>query len=272
MKAFVQYGILYMAKNMGLILGDPIFFIMVLYSMVMYKRQVESVEGKIETKVLVKALLQDTLIGVTIGLLMSMLLSYFNLTVQVSPNILILIPIAILLIMIHPRFGCFSYAIPIAFLMEGILNLLNTNLYTLDYKMLINLVGVLHIIEGLLVIGFGASYARDVPIYENKRLVTYKIMRHIWIVPLFFTLSQEQAILPLYAILAYGDHAKVRSPREQSRITGLLILLFGLILFVLGKYAHPNGLQVSGIILLMPVLHEMIFVVEEYCNKGRTRH
>lgn len=267
MEAFVQYGILYMAKNMGLILGDPIFFIMVLYSIVMYKRQIESVQGKVAFKSLLKAVLQDTLIGATVGLIISMMLSYFNLTLHVDTNILILIPIAILLIMIHPRFGCFSYAIPIAFMIEGVFNLFHVTLYTLDYKMLINLVGILHIIEGILVIGFGAHHVRSVPVYENKKLVTYKMMRHIWIVPLFFTLSKEQAILPLYAILAYGDHAKVRSPRAQSLLTGLLILLFGLILFVLGKYTYPNGLQVSGIILLMPVLHEMIFVVEEYCNK-----
>lgn len=267
MKAFVQYGILYMAKGMGLILRDPIFFIMVLYSITMYKRQIESVQGRVAFKTLFKNALFDIVIGVIVGLLISMVLSYLGLSFYVDTNILILIPVAILLIMIHPRFGCFSYVVPIAFLIEGLGNLFNLRCYTLDYRMLIYLVGILHIIEGFLVIGFGAQHAQSVPVYENKRLVTYKMMRHIWIVPLFFTLSHEQAVLPLYALLAYGDHAKVRSARQQSLLTGLLILLFGLILFVLGRYIHPSGLQVGGIILLIPVLHEMIFVVEEYCNK-----
>lgn len=267
MKAFVQYGMLYMAKDMGLILRDPIFFIMVLYSITMYKRQIEKVQGKIEPKELLKNALIDTVIGVIAGLFISMILSYLGISFYVDTNILILIPIAIILIMIHPRFGCFSYVIPIAFIIEGLCGLFNLKFYALDYRMLIYLVGILHIIEGFLVVGFGAHHAQSVPIYENKKLVTYKMMRHIWVVPLFFTVSKDQLMLPLYAILAYGDHAKVRSAKAQSLLTGLLILLFGLILFVLGKYAHPTGLQVGGIILLMPVLHEMIFIVEEYCNK-----
>lgn len=267
MGAFVQYGILYMAKQMGLILRDPIFLVMVIYSVCVYKRQIENIRGKLPFKYLLSAIGQDLVIGILIGAVTSLLLSYKGIYFEVDMNILILIPIAFILMLIHPRLGCFSYVIPIAFIIEGGMRLMNKPLYALNYDMLINLVGILHIIEGLLVIASGWQHAYSVPIYEDKKLVTYKMMRHIWIVPLFFNLSQTQTVVPLYALLAYGDHAKVRSAQAQSLLTGCLILLFGLTLTLLACYTHPKGLQISGIILLMPVLHELIFMVEEYCNK-----
>lgn len=267
MVAFVQYSVLYMAKKMGLILGDPIFLIMVLYSIFMYKRQIENIKGKVPFKYLLAGIGQDLIIGTLIGIVVSLFLSYIGLNFEVDMNILILIPIAFLLMIIHPRFGCFSYVVPVAFIIEGGMRLVNQSFYQLNYEMLINLVGILHIIEGLLVMASGWHHAYSVPIYEHKKLVTYKMMRHIWIVPLFFTLSSTHTTVPLYALLAYGDHAKVRSPKAQSFLTGCLILLFGLILTLLGCYTHPKGLQISGMILLMPVLHEFIFMIEEYCNK-----
>ncbi|MBC8579618.1 hypothetical protein [Zhenhengia yiwuensis] len=268
MTAFVQYAILYMARKMGLILGDPIFFIMVLYSIVVYKRQIEKIKGKIPFKYLVGAIGQDLIVGIFIGIIGSCLLSYKGINFEVDTNILVLIPIAFLLIMIHPRFGCFSYVIPVAFMIEGGMRIIGGIFYQLNYPMLVSLVGILHILEGLLVIASGWHHAYSVPIYENKKLVTYKMMRHIWIVPLFFNLLGTSTVVPLYALLAYGDHAKVRSTKAQSFLTGCLILTFGLILTLLGYYIHPKGLQASGIILLMPVLHELIFMVEEYCNKN----
>ena len=75
--AFVQYMILYIAKKIGLLLGDPIFFMMVLYSMLMYKRQIEAIKGKVPTKDLISAMGQDLIIGILIGVLA---VSYTHLT------------------------------------------------------------------------------------------------------------------------------------------------------------------------------------------------
>ena len=264
--AFVQYMVLYVARKVGLLLGDPIFFIMVLYSMLMYKRQIETIKGKVPARDLMGAMGQDLMIGIFIGILGSFLLAYKGIQFQVDTNILVLIPIAFLLLMIHPRFGCFSYVIPVAFMIEGGMHLLGQVYYQLNYPMLISLVGILHILEGVLVIASGWQHAYSVPLYENKKLVTYKMMRHIWIVPLFFNLLGTSTVVPLYALLAYGDHAKVRSTKAQCLLTGSLILVFGTIFTLLGAYTHLRGLQASGIILLMPALHEFIFIVEEYFN------
>ena len=94
MMAFVQYAILYMARKMGLILGDPIFFIMVLYSVVVYKRQIEKIKGKIPFKYLAGAIGQDLIVGIFIGIIGSCLLSYKGINFEVDTNILVLIPIA----------------------------------------------------------------------------------------------------------------------------------------------------------------------------------
>lgn len=268
MKSFVQYMILYLVRNMGLILFDPIFFLILIYSIVMYKRQEDKLQGIQSFNAIVPIVVTDMAIGIMIGLCTSGVLNYFHITLKVNMNILLLIPIAIVLMLQSPKWGCFAYVVPVAYIIEGIGQLLHINLPNLDYEMLIYLVGILHIIEGILVILNGHQNATPIPIYSHNKLTFIYVMHHIWIVPLIFVMNTNiSTALPLYALLAYGDEASVHTPKEQATLTGLLILLFGSLTFLLAMCIERNLLQVSGGILLMPVLHELIFVTEVFMNE-----
>lgn len=267
MKTFVQYLILYIVESMGLIIHDPIFFLIMIYSIMMYKRQIEEVEGPQTLIQVTKKVVPDIVISMILGIITSGILSYVGINFYVHFNILVLIPIAILLMLIHPKWGCFSYVIPVAFMIEGLSKLFDHPLFTLDYEMLIYLVGVLHIIEGLLVLICGYKNAKPTPFYEDNRLTYHKVLQHLWLIP-FIVISTPQGVpMPLYAILAYGDEARVRSPRKQSMLTGMLILGFGAFIFILAHAMHLGYIQAGGLILIMPVLHELIFVTETYMNK-----
>lgn len=267
MKTFVQYLILYIVESMGLIICDPIFFLMAIYSVMVYKRQIEQVQGPQKLLEMIARALPDMILGILLGITTSGILAYLGINFYVSLNILVLIPIAILLMLIHPKWGCFSYVIPVAFMIEGLSKLFNHPLFTLDYEMLIYLVGVLHIIEGLLVLICGYKHAKPAPFYEEHRLTYHQVLQHMWIIP-FMVISTPQGIpMPLYAVLAYGDEARVRSPKEQSMLTGTLILGFGALIFLLAHAMHLGHIQAGGLILIMPVLHELIFIVEIYMNK-----
>lgn len=268
MKSFVQYIILYIVKNMGLILFDPIFFLILIYSVAMYKRQRDQILGPQKLKDILPIMLVDIGIGIAIGLCTSGILAYFQITFKVHMNILLLIPIAVLLMLKSPKWGCFSYVVPVAYIIEGLSKLFHIRLFNLDYEMLIYLVGVLHIVEGLLVILNGHINARAVPIYNGNKLTSVYVMHHIWVVPLVFMVNSSVGIaLPLYALLAYGDEARVRTPKQQSLLTGCLILVFGSIIFFLAACIDRDILQIGGGILMMPVLHELIFVIENFMNK-----
>lgn len=268
MKSFVQYMILYIVKNMGLILFDPIFFLILIYSTMMYKRQRDQIQGTQKLKDILPIILTDIAIGIAIGLSMSGILAYFQITFKVRMNILLLIPIAIVLMLKSPKWGCFSYVVPVAYMIEGLSKLFNVGLFDLDYEMLMYLVGVLHIVEGLLVILNGHIDAVVIPTYNEKKITFVYVMHHIWIVPLIFIVNSSGGIaLPLYALLAYADEARVRTPKQQALLTGCLILTFGSMVFLLATYIDKGILQIGGGILIMPVLHELIFVIENFMNK-----
>lgn len=269
MKAFVQYMLLYIVENMGLILFDPIFFLILIYSVMVYKRQLDQIEGPQQLRNVLFKMLPDIGIGITIGVCTSGVLAYLGIYFHVNMNILLLIPIAVILMFISPKWGCFSYVVPVAYMVEGLSKLFNIRLYSLDYEMLIYLVGVLHMVEGILVIVGGHINAKMTPIYKDHKLTHCHIMHHIWTVPLIFIVEPGGMALPLYALLAYGDEAKVRTPKQQTLLTGCLILAFGSIIFVLAACIQASLLQTGGVILLMPILHEFIFVVESFMNKGR---
>ena len=269
MKAFVQYMILYIVKNMGLILFDPIFFLILVYSVIMYKRQRDQIQGPQKLKDILPKILVDIGIGIIIGLCTSGILAYFQITFKVNMNILLLIPIAVILMLISPKWGCFSYVVPVAYMIEGISKLFNLRVFSLDYEMLIYLVGVLHIVEGALVMLNGHINARATPIYNGNRLTYIHLMHHIWVVPLVFIGQPGHMSIPLYALLAYGDEARVRTPKQQALLTGCLILGFGSIIFFLAACIDRGTLQIGGGILLMPVFHELIFVIENFMNKKK---
>lgn len=270
MKSFVQYMILYIVKNMGLILFDPIFFLILIYSIMIYKRQRDQIEGPQKLKDILPIILVDIGIGIAIGLCTSGILAYFQITFKVNMNILLLIPIAVLLMLKSPKWGCFSYVVPVAYIIEGLSKLFNVRLFSLDYEMLMYLVGVLHIVEGALVILNGHINAGAIPIYDGNKLTFVYVMHHIWVVPLIFVVhSSGTMALPLYALLAYGDEARVRIPKLQALLTGCLILTFGSIIFFLAASIDRGILQVGGGILMMPVFHELIFVIENFMNKKK---
>ncbi|MEG0320277.1 MAG: hypothetical protein RR448_00705 [Niameybacter sp.] len=233
----------------------------------MYKRQMDQIQRYNSFKSFIFQTLPDILIGLGIGLVASGVLAYWGINFEVDINIVVLIPIAILLMLIGTKWGCFSYVVPISFMIEGLSKLFHYSLFTLDYEMLIYLVGVLHIIEGTLVLLRGYQHAKPFPVYRQNKLTYTKVMNHIWMIPFVVTIIPQFIPIPLYAVLAYGDEARVRTPRKQACLTGGLILVFGVIIFILAHFMRLGWIQTGGVILLMPVLHEMIFVIEGHMNK-----
>ena len=69
------------------------------------------------------------------------------------------------------------------------------------------------------------------------------------------------SLVPIYALLGYGDVAIGELPRSKSRKMGAILVLYGLIITI-GGYFVISGVIAKGIILLiMPVLHESMFLI-----------
>ena len=263
----VQSLVLYIVKSMGLILVDPIFLVLAITVIYLYKREIRKIQKEINEKAYIGQIIKNIGVGTCIGVVISGCLELFGLQFHVTPSILILLPLAVVLMMIAPKYGCFSYVIAIAYIIEGVLSLAQLAFYTLNYGELVVLVGALHILEGVLILIMGDQLSIKEPIYEDGKLVTAHLLRQLWMVPII-VLSNNVPV-PLYTVLAYGDITT--KPKEQKYITGALISLFGIIVLGLGVMSIKEILPIGGVIILVPVLHELTLILS-HAKKPKRRH
>lgn len=253
---------------MGLILLDPIFFILTLSVYVLYKREIKKIQMEIDERQYQLHMAKNMLVGILIGVFISGVMQYYNLQMELTYDVLVLIPIAIVLLLIGPKWGCFSYVLTAAYILQGILELLGIQSYSLEYEKLLVLVGTLHLIEGLLVIVNGDKYSIQVPLYEESKLKVGYVLRQIWLVPLFFII--EGTVIPTYTLLAYGD--LTTKPKQQKYITGILIFIYGIVVVGMGYGTIVKKMAIGATIILMPVLHEFIFILSHpKCTSDKNR-
>lgn len=201
-------------------------------------------------------------IGLCGGWLGSMLIGFLGLTIN-ELNISTLWLTALFLMMLHPRFICFSYG-------GGLLVLINTltGWPGINGPIVLALVGSLHFIESLMIMVAGDQGA--LPIWlqnpKTKEWVVGFRMEHFWPLPLLFLFGQETVtgtfvpgsvatpdwwplfpihqllpagsewlflLLPVVAGIGYMDFSVTCSPSEKSRQSGLGLLLYSVILLVL---------------------------------------
>lgn len=201
-------------------------------------------------------------LGVAGGWLGSLLMGFAGLTVN-ELNISALWITALLLMMVHPRFVCFSYGGSLLIL----LNLI-TGWPLINGPILLALIGGLHFIESLLIYISGEKGAQPLWMQHPKTkewIIGFR-MEHFWPIPLLIflagTVPNETLIpgtvatpegwplfplmaslppgeqwlfllVPVVAAVGYADFSVTCSPREKSRRSGAGLFLYSVILLIL---------------------------------------
>lgn len=195
-------------------------------------------------------------------------------------------PLAVFLMLLHPRFLCFSYA-------GGIISLssLIFSFPRIDVPQLMALIGLLHMIEALLI--FISGHMGAAPVYvKNKRgQVTGAFnLQKLWPIPIValaaMHIPMEELIgaainmpdwwpliktaqpvdpeqltyvlFPVIAALGYGDLAATQSPRKKSKKSALLLFIFSFILMGLAVVASYDLKFAFLAALFSPLGHELI--------------
>ncbi|HEY8449793.1 MAG TPA: PDZ domain-containing protein [Bacillota bacterium] len=176
-------------------------------------------------------------------------------------------PVALVLMLLHPRFICFSYAATLV----GLAHLL-FGWPSVNVPGIVGLVAILHVVEGLLVWLGGDAAA--LPIYvrhRDGRVVGGFSVQRFWPVPLAALLAvalppelrgesiampewwplvaapaaaagpdgPHLLLWPVAAALGYGDIAVSRDPQERSRqAAGMLLLYSGTLLALAIAASH----------------------------------
>ena len=244
------------------LLINPIFWLVVLFIGMQFnkinsaKKRLYGVEGA--------PVWQTTLLATAYGVLGGIFGSIFMVAAGISITeigIIYLWIVAIMLLLVSPRFLCFSYAgaiISMSYLIFGWPNI--------DIPHLMGLVAILHLVESFLILTSGHFAA--LPVYvENtyNQTVGAFSLQKFWPIPIIALMLIEGSMpgdtggmvnmpdwwpfiqshkaesldiffymmLPVLAALGYGDIAISNTPEEKSRSSAGLLAIYSVVLLLL---------------------------------------
>lgn len=278
------------------IFGEPYLFWVVMALVALQYRKIaknrERIFG-IRGNTVMKDTLAATGYGLAGGLAASLLLiiTGVNLT---SLGISWLWGLALLLMLINPRFLCFSYS-------GGIVAL--TNLFfgvpDIDVPQLMGLIAVLHLIESLLI--YFSGHIGATPMYTKMadgRLVGGYTLQKFWPLPVvaiailglpealaysilppmpewwpairfgqYFSINSVGVLIPLIVGLGYGDIALAHTPAEKSRMSALHLSIFSVVLLGLAILASRYPVFNFIAALFAPLGHEAVIFIGQRTEK-----
>ncbi len=227
----------------------------------------------------VKSTLSSAAFGLVGGLLGSVLLVFTGIDLY-SIGIGYLWLIAIALMLLNPRFLCFAYA-------GGILAAISLFLGypQINIPHLMALIAILHMVESILILLNGPLFAMPVYIKENKEIKGGFNLQKFWPLPLIalvginavepasgistpdwwpllkdFSQAENKiyTMLPVLAILGYGEITTTSSPPERCRKTALYLFLYSLTLLGLSVLSAKWFIFLPLAVLFSPLGHELV--------------
>jgi len=191
---------------------------------------------------------------------------------------------AILLMLIKPRFMCFAYA-------AGLLSISNLLFAypAVNIPQLMGLVAVLHLVESLLIL-LNGSYS-PFPVYVKKAggIRGGFNLQLFWPIPLValvsigwfdypgaimapdwwpliqdysqFTKGQAYGLLSVLAMLGYGEITTTQTPRQATRKSALHLSLFSVSLLFLSMLSARYPIFLPLLALFSPLGHELVIWV-----------
>lgn len=240
-------------------------------------------------------LASSLLVGLAGGFIGSMIMVVIGVTLD-NAGILYVWVIAILLMLVNPRYMCFSYA-------GGIVSFssLIFGFPKVDVPSLMAIVAILHLVESVLI--YFNGHKHSVPIYmQDKRYGVvggFTLMR-FWPIPIIImTVMSGQVmpgntvsmpdwwpliksigmmeagdlenltyiILPVVAALGYSDIAITQTPEQKSYKSALALSYYSIVLLVisvLSSYCRPLQWVAA---FFGPVFHELLIITSKRTQK-----
>lgn len=189
--------------------------------------------------------------------------------------------VAILLMLLKPRFLCFSYAAGVISLSHLVFGYPQVNV-----PQLIGLVAILHLVETMLIWANGAFQPYPVYVEKEGQLRGGFNLQLLWPIPLISLLSvsmgdpagginmpswwpilqnyapaasdQNYALVPVLAMLGYGNIATTHTPGQAARRSAGQLLMFSLALLTLAILASHYSPFMFLAALFSPMGHELV--------------
>ncbi|WP_077369816.1 hypothetical protein [Anaerosalibacter sp. Marseille-P3206] len=236
-------------------LKSPIYWIVVVIVYFQYRKlaKMEKMILGSHREPLYKRMITSTILGILGGIVASIIFILLGTTVE-GNDFLFILPTALLLSLIHPRFICFSYAGGLISLISLIFGFPKINVVSV-----MTVVAVLHLVESLLIITDGHSGRMPIFMEKDNDIVGGFNMNRFWPMP-FLILVQGNRVYPIVilAVLGYGDYVLTKFPKDKTKETSGMLLLFSLVLLLLSQLSKQYNVLLYPLAISSPLLHELI--------------
>lgn len=275
---------------------NPIFLVILFIVYTQYKKSSKMekvILGVEKTKLYVKVI-KSTIAGVLGGVIATIVIVGLGISVELQ-GFIYLWPVAIVLMMISPRYICFSYA-------GGLISVFSllTGFPRVDVTGLMAIVGVLHLTESFLIFIDGGSATSPV-FMENKKygVVGVHLLQRFWPIPFVILITSAGGlsdgggvmmpdwwpilnplaataentvfnIVPIVAALGYGDMALSSMPKRKARISALRLFVYSVILLglvVLSSYIYAFKFIAA---LFAPIAHEFLIIYSNNIERSKS--
>ena len=304
--------ILYTLRTVAYAIVEPmhIFMLVILGVMFYSKNKRISMMQKMTIGESINSPLELTLsqisLGIIAGAVVSVILSVLGIIFNENSGIEIMFMISILLLFIKKRFICFSYSGAVLGAISIIAGFLarstNTQSYiNINILSLMTFVGVMHVIEGILVMLDGGRGA--IPVFSNRdeKIVGGFAYNRYWALPvaIFIALTgnistavtssvatpnwwpiinRNEALLmlssmiitamPLYGVLAYKSVSFTKRKTIKPIYSGIGILVYGIILTVIAQLAQFGIIGQIVVVIFAPLGHELMIKIQNKIEKS----
>lgn len=245
----------YSISNILYTLKSPLFLLVLAIVFFQYRKM-----GKLERRILgvnSQSTIYNTIVSMFFGILGGFIGSiiFISLETTINPSdFYFLLPLAILLSLIHPRFICFSYGGGIISLISLIFGYPNVNI-----PGIMMVIGVLHLVESFLILIDGKRMRIPIFMEREGQIVGGFMLNRFWPVP-FTILINGNYIYPatVIAVLGYGDYALTNYPEKKSRETASMLFFFSIILLIFARLSVDHHIFKYIVAIFSPLGHEMV--------------
>jgi hypothetical protein len=249
--------------------------------------------------------ISQIVMGIFAGAIASLMFSFSGLVFDENSNIYLLFMVSLFFMAFKPKFICFSYSGAVLGMssllfkyLASILNMPQLNIINIDILTLMTLVGILHIIEGALVMLDGSRGA--IPVFTNRdnKIIGGFALKRYWALPIsllillsvktsgFSTIQNVLtpelkhlirgdialkimaksviAFIALYGVIGYSSVTFTKSKSNKTLVSGALVMGYGILLTAVSQLAvFGVGYQLF-ILIFAAGVHEAMLKLEKY--------
>lgn len=298
--------ILYTLRTVAYAIVEPMHIIMLIVLGVMFylKNKRIAIIQKMTIGENINSPLELTLsqifLGIMGGVIISLMLSTLGIVFNENSGIVIMFMISILLLFVKKRFICFAYsgaAIGALGIISGIVagttnteSLINVNILSL-----MTFVGLMHVVEGILVMIDGGRGA--IPVFSNRdnKIIGGFAYSRYWALPvaIFIAISSNVssamtasiatpdwwplinradtllilstamiASLPLYGVVSYNSVSFTKGKNKKPLYSGIGILIYGILLTAVAQVAQFGIIGQIIVVIFAPLGHELLIKIQ----------